>query len=435
MSIHASRLTASPSVEPRGYARLQGRRSPLVRALWGAVAVLSVAITFSSLQLYLDQLRTSCNWATCQYQQLTRAQVETLRGIGLSLNDYAAFTAALTLSPMAVCLAVSALIIWRKSDDWMAALVALMLVTLWPVIVVGSLPVGPTPWQEPYLYLSFLFVALFAVVFSLFPTGRFAPPWMRWVLIVILIGLVPATFLPFTPFLSNGPVSQSGWLVSLADMVALVIAQFYRYRRVSNLIQRQQTKWVVFSLAAPITAYVAVSALILALPALAEGNPLVILAYNEAGILLPLLLPIGFGFAMLRYRLWEIDALINRALVYGALTLILTAVYAGLVIGLQASLRSVIGHDSNIALVISTLVIAALFLPLRRGVQGLIDRRFYRRKYDAAKTLETFSATLRDEVQVEALRARLLDVVDETMRPAHASLWLRPPPRESRPGA
>ena len=429
MSIQASQ-TANTRVEPQSYVRLEGRWPLLMRGLWAATLVLTLAITFASLSLYLAQKRTLCEGVECQYQQLTLAQVEVLSGIGLSLDGYVAITGAFALVTMTVCLAVSALIIWRKPDDWMAALVALMLVTLCPVIVVNSLSYGPAPWLVPYAYVSFLQGALFAVVFSLFPTGRFAPRWMRWGLMVILIGLVPATFLPVAPFLSNGPVSQLGWLVALASMVTLALAQLYRYRRVSGPIQRQQTKWVVLSLATPITAYVVVSALILALPALAERNPLLVVAFNEVGFLLPLFLPIGFGFAMLRYRLWEVDALINRALVYGALTLTLTAIYAGLVIGLQALPRSVIGHDSNIAIVLSTLVIAALFLPLRRGVQTLIDRRFYRRKYDAAKTLEAFSVTLRDEVHVEALRERLLDVVDETMRPAHVSLWLRPLPRE-----
>jgi hypothetical protein len=378
-------------------------------------------------------LRIPCKGAECQYQQLTQAQMETLSGIGLSVEGYVAIAVLFALATMAVNLAVSALIIWRKPDDWMAALVSLMLVSQCPAIVAHSLPTGPTSWLTPYMYVNFLNQALFAIVFSLFPSGRFAPRWMRWVLIVMLIALVPATFLPIAPFLSNGPVSQLGWLIALAEMAALALAQFYRYRRVSNSMQRQQTKWVVFSLAMPITCYVAVSALLVIFPALAERNLLVLLVFNEIGILLPLFLPIGFGFAMLRYRLWEVDALINRALVYGALTLTLTAIYAGLVVGLQALLRGVIGHDSNISIVLSTLAIAALFLPLRRGVQTLIDRRFYRRKYDAAKTLEVFSATLRDEVHVEALRERLLDVVDAAMRPAHVSLWLRPLPREGQP--
>jgi hypothetical protein len=137
-------------------------------------------------------------------------------------------------------------------------------------------------------------------------------------------------------------------------------------------------------------------------------------------------IPIATGIAIFRYRLYDIDRIINRTLVYGSVTVTLVALYFGGIVVLQRIFVILTGQHSTLAVVVSTLVIAALFVPLRRRVQGFVDRRFYRRKYDARKTLEAFSATLRDETDLEALNSELVGVVRETMQPAHVSLWLRP---------
>ncbi len=395
------------------------------RSLWGTLAIFTATIFFASLPLYLAQLQTTCVNVTCQYNQLTPEQAETLSGIGLSLGLYAALTLALIIAMFVVCLVVSALIVWRRSDDWMALLVALMLVALGPIIGASSLASGPMLWQTLNEGLTFLLTALLLGVFAIFPSGQFVPRWMRWPLVVLLIVEVPLTFFPAAGLMTNTAVSQPGWLVTLVGLAGVAFAQGYRYRRVSNLLQRQQTKWVVFGLAAPIATLVGVSVLTLVFPALTDRGSFFPLLLSWSGF--PLIcVPLGFGFAIMRYRLWDIDALINKALVYGSLTVLLAGVYAGLIVGLQSLATLTRGDIANkpVALVISTLATVALVQPVRRRLQALIDRRFYRRKYDAAKTLAAFSATLHDAMDLDTLRVQVLDVVQETMQPAQVSLWL-----------
>ncbi len=206
----------------------------------------------------------------------------------------------------------------------------------------------------------------------------------------------------------------------------MVVGQIYRYRRVSSLLQRQQTKWVVFGMSVAVGSYIGLS-LLYGVFSLPPKGPFADLIIFTATYCLMLLIPLSIGFAILRSRLWDIDILINRTLVYGALTGTLVLLYVGLVIGLQALLRGIISQDNSVAIVISTLAIYVLFQPLRHRIQRIIDRRFYRSKYDAAKIIANFSSTLRNEVDLNQLREHLVAVVEETMQPTHVSLWLRKP--------
>jgi len=218
-------------------------------------------------------------------------------------------------------------------------------------------------------------------------------------------------------------------LITIGFFLGLIVAQIYRYWRISNQVQRQQTKWVFFGVAVVLLAEIGLSLPYLIVPSLTRQGSLYDLFAATLGFFIPILIPLAFGVAILRYRLWDIDILINRTLVYGTLTASLALLYFGLVIALQFLLRGLMSLNSGIAIVASTLAIAALFQPLRRRIQAIIDRRFYRRKYDAARTLAAFSATLRNEVDLDQLREHLLAVVQETMQPAHVSLWLRQPTR------
>jgi hypothetical protein len=196
--------------------------------------------------------------------------------------------------------------------------------------------------------------------------------------------------------------------VGVIGTVASVVVRFRRSRGV----EREQMKWFVCAVAP-----------MLVIP-IGDYLPGIIGSVAFAGVLIAL--PTAIGIAVLRYRLYDIDVIINRTLVYGSLTATLVVVYFGGIVLLQRVFVVLIGEQSTLAVVASTLLIAALFNPLRGRIQSFIDRRFYRRKYDARKTLEAFSAKLRDETDLEALNSELVVVVRETMQPAHVSLWLRP---------
>jgi hypothetical protein len=428
MNVQHAPTAMTESRERHSSARVPGRWLALARGGWVTLVVLTLAIFGANLPVYVALLHTPCAGPACEWQQLTPGQVATLTGMGLSLGDYAAIIVALTLAEVLACVVVSTLIILRRSHDRMALLVALMLVTFSPLVATTAVLQSASAWQVPNECLTFLNSTLLVLAFLLFPSGQLVPHWTRWILAVFLVGQV-SFFFPVAgaSLLPNNPVSRPGWLVAASELATVVLVQLYRYRRVSSPPERQQTQWVVFGIAVPITVIVLMNILYLIFPVLASPGSLYPLAFNVVGNCWSLLFPLSFGFAMLRSRLWDIDVLINRTLAYGALTVILTVLYVSLVIGLSELLRGIISQGSSVAIVLSTLAISALFGPLRRRIQRLINRRFYRSTYDAANTVAAFSATLRQEVDLEQLREHLLAVVQETMQPAHVSLWVRTP--------
>jgi hypothetical protein len=267
--------------------------------------------------------------------------------------------------------------------------------------------------------------------FLLFPGGRFVPRWTRWLAVAFIAFNVSQELFP--ELYSGSPALEmvTQW-VFMGFVVSLIWSQTYRYRKFSSPEQRRQTKWVVFGTTLAIAgSFVKVP---LDFSLLTGDTPFTLLVLKIVFALSFLLVPLSISVAVLRSRLFDIDVLINRTLVYGVLTTLLAAVYLGGVAATQAIFQSLTGQHGlpQLAIVTSTLLIAALFNPLRRSVQTFIDRRFYRSKYDARKTLEAFSAKLRDETDLDALNDELVGVVRETLQPAHVSLWLRPDPGSKR---
>jgi hypothetical protein len=302
----------------------------------------------------------------------------------------------------------------------------------------GSLPGGEImAWLSNWIFIPVLFAAP-AMLFLLFPNGRLlSRRWRPVFWIVILSTCAALTTSIFQPVLNDPPfvgvvnplgfsppqallepLTWVGWPMMAASFLVAALAMILRLRR-SQGVERQQLKWL--AAAAAVLPLASVSGVVLYYLGFDT-----IAGYLAVFAIIPIFL--AAGYAILRYRLYDIDIIINRALVYGSLTATLALVYLGGVATTQTLFRTLTGQGqvSQLAVVVSTLAIAALFNPLRRRIQASIDRLFYRKKYDAAKTLEAFSLRLREETNLDALGDGLVSLVRETMQPAHVTLWLRP---------
>jgi hypothetical protein len=402
---------------------LQGQALLLTRLLSAGLILAGLGIFFASMPVRYTQLLL-----------IAQKNQSSLRLLGLS---HAAFANAITIADvlnLLGCASIAAIVFWRVSREWIAMFVALVLViySVWVTRPVDSLVTASPALQVAMDYFR-AFGQILTLLFGyLFPSGRFVPRWTRWLALLWIIATLIWLWFPAAPLnMIHTPLQLPlpVFLLFLAWLGTGLFSQIYRYVYVSTPIQRQQTKWVMFGATASLLGYIAFF-----LPGLlfrpfyepGTARILYILIGVPVYYVSALLLPLSIGFSIMRYRLWDIDLLINRTLVYSLLTGLLFLVYFALVITLQLLLSGVTA-GSTVAEVGSTLVTAALFQPLRRALQALIDRRFYRQKYNATRALAAFSTTLRQEIDLEQLRERLIVVVEETMLPDHVSLWLRQP--------
>jgi hypothetical protein len=428
----AARLRAeSPTAR---WETLTGRRRTYAHLSWVIVAAVDATILLIGLPLYFQELRQTCDPATtpqrCGAGQLTTHAFHVLGQYGVTPEVYAAITVFLVGVAAALICLIGALIAWRKWNQGMGLFVAIVLITVGATgstaeflgalsLARSSLPASAA-WLIGALVYAVVFLQwpAFGAVVLLFPTGRFAPR-SSWLIVLLWTTPVAALLLPAPAWVSVVAVA-----VTYGSTIAVTL---WRYQHILSLVQRQQVKWPLYALIITF-ALKAVSVAIFLSPSLGGAVETLAPFLNvaiDSGV--TLFAAIALCIAILRYQLFDIDRLINRTLVYGLLTGILGAVFVGAVIGLQHVVRGITGQESPLALVASTLFIAGLAQPLRSRLQQVIDRRFYRRKYDAQKTLAAFSATLRQEVSLSELHERLIAVVTETMRPTHVSLWLAAP--------
>ncbi|MCC7354544.1 MAG: hypothetical protein IT330_12420 [Anaerolineae bacterium] len=408
------------------FTRLRGPWLAIARAAWAFVALVALGVFLASVPAYLQQLG-----------QVTAPERQTYSAaIPPPAIELAVDVATMVISWLTslLCYALAVFIFRRRLDDGMAFLVSAFL------LVFGTAMTGPieilaqsieAAWvQYVYFVQSLLLIFFFSYLLYLFPDGRFVPRWTRWlalILLPIVVGGLISDIITLDSLVSPSPISTVVFILSVFTAMG---TQVYRYTRISTPAQRQQTKWAVAGIIGYM-ATISVSSVpyyyLLGNPESLQGPLRLFLATTGRILWLfgQAIIPVSLAVAILRYRLWDIDVIVRRTLVYSVLTAFLALVYFGSIVLLQSLFAAFSGQRSELAIVASTLAIAALFTPLRRRIQDAIDRRFYRRKYDAAKTLAAFSATVRDETNLDNLTGELLAIVQETMQPEHVSLWVK----------
>jgi signal transduction histidine kinase len=397
--------------------------------VWAVFALLSVGLFITSTLVYYLQLH---GFHDGVYEHLISTNGP-ISGYSFIVFHYSPFTGtsatlniALLTALAPLWIAVGLVIFWRKSDDWMALFIALLLVLfgtnfspagyVLPIALGLASPIGILCTGVQALVFSF--VPLF---FALFPTGRFVPGWTRWVTLAYL-----AFQLPFS-VPSNWPFSIVRWppllfaSVILGLTLPLVLAQLYRYRRVSTAIERQQTKWIVFGMTFGFLADMANLLPPLIFPALRQPEPAHVpfLVFSEGTLSLFLLVPLAIGFAVLRYRLWDIDALINRTLVYGLLSACVIGLYI-LVVALLGALLSQLGN--LFISLLATGLVAVLFQPLRERLQQAINRLMFGERDDPYRLLSSLGSRLEATLSTDAVLPTIVETVAQALKLPYAAI-------------
>ncbi len=415
-NVSSSRSVAS---QPAGidHTVLAGRLLLVARVVWLLVAGLAIGLTLVSIPADFARLTTVCTGGSCPDPHLTPEMVRSLGSIGLSPQAFGGYLLSVELVAVAVFTLISAVIVRGRSHEPMALLAALLLVTFGASIG----PMTSLNAVEPLLLVvGFLAGAsLFAFAYS-FPQGRFVPAWTGWLALLVVAWQVPDTFFrssPISTYSWSPPVNAGVWLL-LA--VSILVVQLYRYRRISTADERQRTRWVVGGLALSALSFAAVVGFI----ALVGQQPDNVVALGLGGTayylaLVPL--PLSIGVAMARERLWGIDVLIGRSLVYLGLTAVVIAIYALIVVGVGQLLGA---HDVLLSL-LATGVVALLFQPMRLRLQHLVARLLYGQRDDPYLVLSGLGRRLGESIEPDAVLPTVVSTVAATLKLPYVAIAVR----------
>ena len=411
---------------------LRGQWLMLARAAWLIVGALAIGLFFAAIPAEFRQLQLGCPTAACaSIGGVAPVELSVLVNLGLSPEFFAAYGIALELILGLVFIVVAILIFWQKSSDRQALFVSFALLlfgTATQTFALSALVAAHPAWGLIVDSLHFLGSASFSLFLFIFPDGRFVPRWTRWVALVWIAWLFPRYWFP------DWPPSGSGiwlawfnlvvWLVALGTVV---YTQVYRYRRVSNRVQRQQSKWVVFGIALGLAVFLTVNITVSAIvPVPTSAGELTTLMVGAALMNSALLLiPLSIGIAVLRYHLFDIDILINRTLLYGALTVSVVGVYV-LVVGYLSVLFRAAGGQANLAIsVLATGFVALLFQPLRYRLQRGINRLMYGERDDPYAVLSRLGQRLEATLAPEAVLPTIVETVKESLKLPYTAITLK----------
>jgi len=420
--------TAVPERIPGSDRGARGRPLVLARAVWMIVAVITLVLFVVSVPVALARLQTVCSAGECAYGQLSREGFRALQDLGLSPGFYAAYVVALDVVFAAAYAAVATLLFLRRPADRMALFVSLALLVFGTATFTDTMDVlaaEPSPWRLPDIMLQAAGTIAFGLFLYLFPDGRFVPRWTAPVALAWVLWQLSSYFAtPFTGSDGKGPWT---WVVLAVWIVALgtaVYAQGYRYRRVSGAVERQQIKWVVFGISAALGGFLGTT-VALAVFAPAPDSPKVMLAHlvgHAFSYAAMLLIPISIGIAILRYRLFDVDLIINRTIVYAVLTTGVIGVYV-LVVGSMGAVMRV--QEDFLVSILAAGLVAVLFQPVRESLQRAVNHLMYGKRDDPYAVLSHLGQRLESTLAPDEVLPAVTRTVREALKLPYAEVRLR----------
>ena len=407
-------------------ARIPKRWIPAARVAWVLLSSTLLIAFFAGFPIRYSELSQTCSDSSCFIMLLHPTEADILLNRGLSLHNYAVFHLVVESINSVLWLGFAVFVFWKKFTHIAGLLLAFILVCsgLFLLSLISQSSVMFYTGQANFRnLLSIILCIPTFFFFFMFPNGRFVPKWSKFIPWLVILALL----------LSIAMSSAKAEVLNLIFTCMLLLwaltgafSQIYRYRFIATPLEKRQIKWAFYGMMT--IAFVVFNWAILFeafSPAPSVFRFFLYTGYFLIHYMLLLFVPVSFVIAVMRYRFWDIDVLIRRTLIYGLLSASLAILYFGMIITSQNMFRSLTGQDSQLVIVLSTLAISALFTPLRRVIQNLIDRRFYRQKYDAENVLAEFALKARNEVELNSLTKELTEVIKKTMQPTHLALWIK----------